>query len=91
MSREYLLKIDFEKHYKKKELRDFFIKWCGKDQIFKIEPDYVVVEMGCSSGLDADEYMQELYTQLQEQGFKLEKEDMLCWSLHPDRAISLAE
>lgn len=91
MSREYLLKIFFEKSYPIDKLTTLFSKWCGKSQILRIGSSSIMVIMGCSSGVAPEDTMAELYNQLIDSGIKVSRENIIAWSLHPDEAIRLDE
>lgn len=86
MSRNYLLEVDFDKSHDVEKIKKFFNWWCGKDQIFRLTKDFVLCEMGCSGGVAPEDTMFSLHEQLIEKGFKVNKEDIFCWSLHPDEA-----
>jgi len=87
MSRTYIANIGFEKNYPKKKIKEFFIKWCGKEQIYKVYNNLIICEMGCSGGVPPEDALNCLYTQLKEAGFDVKEEEIMCWSLHPDRAV----
>lgn len=89
MSRSYLLKVEFDKHCNVVNLRKFFTKWCGKDQIYKITNRWVTCEMGCRGGIAAEDTMIELWKQLNKKGLPTNKENIFAWSLHPDDAIMI--
>lgn len=90
MSRTYLLLVGFERPYPKKKISDFFRKWCGKEQIFQIDSSMVTCEMCCSGGVCPEETMSCLYDQLKEEGFEVLETEIMCWSLHPDKAIIIS-
>lgn len=91
MSRDYLIKIFFDKPYPRDKLNKFFAKWCGQSQILRIGNSSVMCEMGCSSGISPEETMNELYNQLIKAKLLVSKEDIIAWSLHPDEAITIGE
>jgi hypothetical protein len=91
MSREYLLKVYFDKPYPKSKIEKFFVKWCGKTQILSITPTLVICEMGCSGGVNPEDTMNSLYNQLLKNklGITNKETDIIAWSLHPDEAINI--
>jgi len=94
MSKSYLLHVGFdytEEDKIEEKLKKFFIDWCGEDQIYRVYPDLVICEMGCSSGVDAWDTMCCLFDQLKAKGFKVERDMVICWSLHPDHGCYLTD
>lgn len=89
MSREYFVKIFFDKPYPRDKFGQFFSNWCGWGQILKIGSSAVTCEMGCSGGVHPEDAMNELYNALVAEGFKVDKENIIAWSLHPDNAIHI--
>jgi hypothetical protein len=89
MSREYLLKVFFDKAYTNIAINKFFTKWCGRSQILRIGSSAVMCEMGCSGGITPEDMMNELYKQLIKVGFKVSRENIIAWSLHPDNVIHI--
>jgi hypothetical protein len=87
VSRDYLLKVYFDKAYPNEKVQSFFVKWCGLSQILKIGTSSVICEMGCSGGVSPEDTMNNLYKSLNKNGLKTSKDNIIAWSLHPDKAI----
>ena len=93
MSRDYLLYLEFNKNYKRRDIKNFLIKTWHMDvyYIYKLTNGYFLIEQSASGGEPIEQYMLDLVKLLKKDNFDVNVDSVKAYSLHPDDAIWLED